>query len=380
MMQYGMVWKPAAALALALAVALAPSTALGFTWEGDVSSDFWNGANWVGGTAPHASYPAPLLFPGDPAAAYQPNLGTKTLSRLRGLTFEQAGWTISGTGAMVVDNPSILTSAGNGINRIETQVDFSGYKEDSTLDIATGNTLAITGSRFQIRYSTNTVTGGGTLAIDVPSAPHDAYNSNIVVQGATLLANNAFGVARLYVRDDATGTRGVFGGTGEVTGRFGRDALFEDGSTLAPGGDGTFGDRIGTLRWNSALAAGHIVTLQSGSMLAIDYLNATADKVEFVGANANVFTINPGATLALNGSTDSEQTYTLVAGDGAGLFTFNGMFSTYLLNDEPVDPATDPRLDVSYANNALTVTIVPEPATLSLLGIGMAALALRRRR
>lgn len=142
-------------------------------------------------------------------------------------------------------------------------------------------------------------------------------------------------------------------------------------------------------------AAGQRITLSSGTYLADLYwsanLSATADQLTAAGFN-QVF-----STLALSGGGYFlGSTKTITGGQGTLLCqvrvwnTQGGLYPTWsdalergssiLFQINAVTPPTPANPMTALGNNGIQLTLVPEPSSFAIAGLGMASLLIFRRR
>ncbi|MBM4155551.1 MAG: PEP-CTERM sorting domain-containing protein [Lentisphaerae bacterium] len=197
---------------------------------------------------------------------------------------------------------------------------------------------------------------GGTLAL----AGAGTLTNSPVIQidtGATLNVSARTGGSMTLVSGQTLKGAGTFTG-GLITG---------SGSTLSPGAS------PGILTVNGA------VTLDAGSTLSVEINGTTAgtqyDRLAFTGGS---LTLN-GATLDVvlgyaAGLGDSFQIVTGLVGydpGASGVFAGKADGSTFTVGSTA--------LRIDYNSNAIALTVVPEPASLGVLGLLAAAALLRRR-
>jgi len=200
--------------------------------------------------------------------------------------------------------------------------------------IKTGDgTLEVTGANL---YTGRTEVRNGTLLVSNPSGSGTGTGAVIIAAGATL------------------------GGSGTIAG----DTLVSAGAFLTGGRDGT----IGELTFSGDLdttGSSWLIDLVQDNTLAADHLNV---------ASGNLNITNATLGLILSGSEyQFSQVYTI-----ASYATLTGTFSGL-----GQDAFVIPGYQINYGsglNSTITLTAVPEPATVGLLTLALGGLYFRRRR
>ena len=206
----------------------------------------------------------------------------------------------------------------------------------------------------------NFITGSGDL-IQAGSGTtvltgFNNYSGNTIVSNGTLLVQTTYIGGGLITVDG-----GTFGGNGMVNG----PVTVNSGGKLAPGSSaGTF-----TVNAN--------VTLDSGAMFEVE-LNGTTPGASYdqlvMGSTALVLN-NPTLSVLLGFSPSLGDTFTIVTGFSSQTGTFNG------LPDHSTFNVGGTQFQINYNSNDITLTVVPEPGTMAMLSLALAAgVVLRRRR
>ncbi len=347
------------------------------TWTGLGADDFWNtSGNWSPGTP---GFNETAIFNGSAIPVDVNGVSKVGVS----LDFQTAGWTISdipGTGNLRIDggiSPYDINSVGSGVNTIAAKLTTTGSATIS-YNIGANNTLVLSGDNSLKK--TSTITGSGTLVYNGPDQS-PSYNQDYVMSGdVTILANNQIALGK-----SATFGNGTLGGTGRI-GMLdgGSDYTFEN-STIAPGGNGTFGAEIESLDFGLAGGQAGSILFGDNSTLAIQ-LGTTLGSNDLMTyesqrGNEGVKITGTNTTLALFGTTVEAGTYeifTIFA--SAGGSDLEGTFDTVTFNGVAVDPSD---ITVTYAADSINVnvlTAIPEPGSLILLGFAGLALVIFRRR
>lgn len=290
-------------------------------WDGSESSDWTNGLNWVGGTAPNGSTSGDGVQFVEATATKTVTVPNATVG-VNSLQFNNsAGWTINGAGSASVLSIgwSNISSSGAGTNTINTGIKAT---DNLTFNPAAGNTLVISGNfdianfapkmlgagtlRFQgnlmNHYSTDKVftTQSGTTELGAPSGANLRY---VRASGGTikLIAANQFstGAASHYVCVDGTGSLNLNSySTSMRTLAVGAAAATGIGGV----GGGTVDVTTATLTASSLLMKGGAITGTTGSLALSG------------GVTADAYTTSStiGVTMALSGTAG-----TFNVGDGA---------------------------------------------------------------
>ncbi|HOF19077.1 MAG TPA: PEP-CTERM sorting domain-containing protein [Phycisphaerae bacterium] len=157
------------------------------TWDGSEGTEWPNGLNWVGDSAPtDGDWGDIARFAETSPANKTPNLTANR--KVQGILFDNsAGWTIGYDGATKrVLTLRTISSSGSGTNTATVQI--KTYQSNLAWTVSTGNTLALVGGLYHDGSSyTITLSGGGTLSV---TGRIDGYSS-------TLKTNVADGVLKI---------------------------------------------------------------------------------------------------------------------------------------------------------------------------------------
>lgn len=255
------------------------------------------------------------------------------------------------SGSITIGGNSAHVSTYNG------QIQSINGNKDYTLAAATGGTVNFNGGIRDFALTANVTIGGtGTVAY-TGGAAFDYDGSTTVLSGATLQVNAVLSASTVTVN-----TGGTLGGAGTIT------PNTTVNGNLAPG------NSPGLLTFTNDLTLG--TTANSNFELNGLVRGASYDAV------------NVGGLLTLDGSiTFLGSTRTFADGDSFDLFDWG------TLNATGFDVATDleanlPALDSGLmwdtssflTTGVISVTVIPEPGSLLLLGLGLGLILPRRKR
>jgi len=223
-----------------------------------------------------------------------------------------------------------------------------------------GGTLLTTAS-FTIDDSNRGITvgaAGGTIETTAATALTVAATNPIVLTGALTKS----GDGALYVNSTTTGTGainvtdGTFGGTGTISG----NTTIGTGAILTGGTDGT----VGTINFNGTL------TNNTGATWLIDLVSDVNGSADQINLGIGSLNLNDAAlNLVTSGVYTAGYSYTIATyASLAG--TFNGLSEGAVISG----------YQINYGANAITLTAVPEPGTLGLLGLALGGFFFRRLR
>jgi autotransporter-associated beta strand protein len=223
-----------------------------------------------------------------------------------------------------------------------------------------GGTLLNTAS-FTIDDANRGITigaAGGTIETTAATALTVAATNPIVLTGALTKT----GDGALYVNSATSGTGainvtdGTFGGTGTISG----NTTIANGAVLTGGTDGT----VGTINFNGTL------TNDTGATWLIDLVSDVNGSADLVNLGIGSLNLNSAAlNLVTSGIYTVGNSYTIATyASLAG--TFNGLSEGAIISG----------YQINYGSNAITLTAVPEPGTLGLLGLALGGFFFRRLR
>ena len=309
--------------------------------------------------------------------------GTVTNSSTKGLTFTLNPGSGSATfSGLIADggagNAITVVKSGAGTQVLSGDHAFSGGTTISagTLQLGAGgaagsvqgaiaNEGTLVFNRTGSFTNAGVISGGGAVVMAgagtlvIPAGTTNTYGGATAVSNGTLLVQGAHtGGGLITVHNGAT-----LGGGGSVGGSVG----VESGGTLSPGAS------TGVLTVNGDL------TFDAGSSFAVELNGLTP------GAGHDQVLMD-GGTLSLNNPTLSlsvvpghdpqiDDVYTILTGFGilAGAGQFAG------LPDETVFSADGESFRIDYNATDVTLTVVPEPSSLGIVGAAMIVALLRRR-
>lgn len=376
------------------AVAQSASAAL-FTWNG--STALWNSPNWLpgnvagptGGNANSAdissgtvTFHANDIFGNHATAStvivtlnaggtlasgsrfnamIDVNFNGGTLLANGGVNSPFGAFALKGTIDVAGAVPSNINVGGGSNNTVSVGAGGGGGVTTFNVADVTGNAT----SDFNVNAIINnlggtpsafTKTGLGTMTL---TAANTFSGTTTTVSAGTLNLNNTAG-SGLGASNASVLAGGTLGGTGAFTGT----ASIATGGTLAPGGVAVI----------ESLGTGNL-TFANNAIYSWEYQGALADLTNVTG------TLGFGAGLtvlitSLDGGALASSPYTLFSYTGADPVApaFNVVFGA----NTPTG-AVNISVDGLNKRVLLTAIVVPEPASLSLLVIGGAALLRRRR-
>ncbi|MCE5327234.1 MAG: autotransporter-associated beta strand repeat-containing protein [Planctomycetaceae bacterium] len=319
------------------------------------------------------------------------NYGAINIGNATALGTTDAGTTVASgaaleiQGGITVGNEA-LSLTGTGINGTGALRNKSGANVWRGTVTLAGATL-ITSDAGSLTFNTaaTSITGTQNLTLD---GAGDGAISGAITTGTGTLTKNGAGKWVLGGANTYTGTTTINGGkllingdqtaaTGNVTVNsgaiLGGTGIIGGAVTIASGGKLAPGASIGELTINKSLNISAALGGASESML-FELGGTNGDKVTLTGVN--VLTIGGGL---LNWD---DFVFTGAAGPGVyTLFDTNALISGTLgTNLTGMVGVYEGTLSLGDSGNDLQLTLIPEPATMSLLVLGGMAALLRRRR
>jgi hypothetical protein len=274
-----------------------------------------------------------------------------------------------------------------------------------TITLSGGGTISKTGGGAVVVGTNTNGTGtinvnGGNFTIaepgpDNPADPNQQYNNDLVLgelNGAKGTVVQTAGTVTIGGDLRLAGKNvGETGGSGTYTLQGGTLDLTA-GAILPGGGTAVFNFAGGRLKNAATVSlpltqtAGVIAPGASVGTTAIgaNYTLGAGGtyEAELTGGATTSDKITVAGTATLAGQLDTVPLGTMTVGSTYTILTATTLAGTFA--NAPAGSFTQDGItfNISYANNAVTlaVTAVPEPASLSLVGLGAGALLLRRRR
>ncbi len=340
---------------LAFATAIAPAANLTWTNGDGGSSDITDADNWS---------PAQAVVNGDVLTFDNPGVGDPTWNADLDIDLTLSGgtWDFNITSRLYTKNFLDYSAAGLGVSQLSSGNSGSRVGTDGTSvwTIGTGNTLVVAAGRLELRQNLS-IAGDGLLVL---AAANASGNRGIAITAGTTLVN--MGTATASNSDWSVSSGATLGGTGHV--RSNRAGGISVSGIIAPGGNGTFGATIETLEVTLG-SASRAMTMANGSEFAVDF--GAADEADLLTINDGEFDLSAGDnTLAISGAVSPiAGTYLIYSGQNTGTF------ETVLYNGVDVTGSSD--IEIAYNANDITVTVIPEPASMLLMGLGGVTMLLR---
>ncbi len=252
---------------------------------------------------------------------------------------QAAGWTFVSNGILRIGEGGTIGNLGSGLVTNRTQLWFD---------------------RSDVYVVTNELRGGGTFAQIGSGTTVLTFNNPYT--GPTVVSNGAL---RINGAHTGGGLITVAGGRLEGNGSVAGAINVLSGGTLAPGASpGQF-------------TANANVTLQSGAIFEVE-LNGTTPGTLYdqllMGSGTTLTLSNPTLSVILGFSPNLGDTFQIVS----GFSTLSGSFSGLPTSGSTFTVGSTV-FQIDYNTSDITLTVVPEPSTLGLVGLMATAILLRRR-
>lgn len=316
--------------------------------------------------------------------------GNRTLVKQGGGTLNLNGATNTANGLLAIDNGIVSLGGGNiPFSAMEIGAGAPGDQSanSATLRIA-GTTVAYSsnvrinadgaaGTRtidFANTSGTATLSGSVTLEKEATMTVASGGTANITgaVSGAHLITKSGAGALRFNntVAGPVTVTAGSLGGNTTIGGL----VTLNSGASLAPG------NSVGV----GSMTFGNGLTLDSTSTVRMDITasNGSADQISITGGQLTRTGNLIFDTVSMTGVTNN--TYTLFTGSQTGSWSMVSVAGAYtgdFTNNSGIWTRNAGDGNVwTYNQAAGTLTVIPEPSTYALMGIGAAFVLWRLRR
>lgn len=275
-------------------------------------------------------------------------VGTPSAFTFTGATTHANDFRLTGAATISVGTPTSVLPAADTVN-------LSGAMD---LDV---HRLFLRGR------GTGTISGeisgsGGLSKIDDPGTwiltGSNTYSGETTVSAGTLIVNgnNSAATGAVTVATGATlGGNGIIGGDTTVNGTLSTGALATAGS-------------VGTLNFN-----GNDLTFGGGSVWLVDLVQGAVESSDAILANALTIGANSTLNFQVSGTFNGDESYTLATYSG-----LSGTFANYATSGAYVIGGNSYVLN--YGTNTITLSAIPEPGTLGLLGLALGGFFLRRFR
>ncbi|MCX7818625.1 MAG: autotransporter-associated beta strand repeat-containing protein [Kiritimatiellae bacterium] len=252
---------------------------------------------------------------------------------------QAGGWTFVSNGVLRIGEGGTVGNLGSGVVTNRTQLWFD---------------------RSDVHVVTNEIRGAGTLAQIGSGTTVLTFNNPYT--GPTIVSNGAL---RIQGAHTGGGLITVVGGRLEGNGSVAGAINVLSGGTLAPGSSA------------GIFTANANVTLQSGAFFEVE-LNGTTPGTLYdqllMGTGTTLTLSNPTLSVILGFTPSLGDTFQIVS----GFSTLSGTFSGLPSSGSTFNVGST-QFQIDYNASDITLTVIPEPSTLGLVGMIAAGILLRRR-
>lgn len=356
---------------------LGETTLSGVTWVGTTSTDWTDGSNWSGGSAPIST--SNVIIPAVVSPKYQPTLPASTT--INTLAIQSGGILNGGTGTSLTIAGSTGAWNNKGTFNAGTSTVIFTNSTATMSDPTNFNNVTVANGATLILGSNNIMRIGGILSLSSSGVLNAASNPNTIEYNGTSQTvvnpnGSTTGYSNLILSGSGTKTMpssaltiaGDFSMSGSATATTSNTLTIAGGFTLS----GTASAAAG-----AAISVGGNVTLGSGTTFApSSYSHAISGNWTNNGATfaptAGTITFNSTLALqAINGTAVSQTFYNLTIAKTSQTLTAGGSTTSLTLNNfiETSGNFTSPAtLTINGATTLTSGIFIPGTTTTNLLG------------